>query len=206
MANRQNVKSLTTSAITTNNIQTVDHHERSPDVLSPTEVARLLEAARAGRHGDRDYLLILLAYRHGFRISELCNLKMNDLNLDSGRIWIRRLKGSLSTEQPLAGDELRAIRRYLRSRPTSLPWLFITERQTPLTRHSAYYLIREAGERAGFNFVVHPHMLRHSCGFFLANKGYDCRLIQDYLGHRDPKHTARYTRTAADRFEGLWEE
>lgn len=105
----------------------------------------------------------------------------------------------------MAGDELRAIRQYLRERASSLPWLFISERQTQLTRNAGYYLIREAGERAGFDFIIHPHMLRHSCGFYLANKGYDSRLIQDYLGHRDPRHTARYTRTAAARFEGLWE-
>lgn len=123
---------------------------------------RLLDASKTGRHGERDFLLILLAYRHGFRISELCALKLSELNLDAARIWVPRSKGSLSTEQPLAGDELWAIRRYLRARPTNLPWLFVTERLTQLTRHSAYYLTREAGERAGFDFIVHPHMLRHS--------------------------------------------
>jgi len=205
MSRRRNVQSPPNSGISTDNFQAVDHHERSRDFLSPAEVGRLLDAAKAGRHGDRDYLLILLAYRHGFRISELINLRITDLNLDSARVWVPRSKGSLSTEQPLAGDELRAIRRYLRARPANLPWLFMTERKTQMTRHGAYYLIREAGERAGFGFVVHPHMLRHSCGFFLANKGYDSRLIQDYLGHRDPRHTARYTRTAATRFEGLWD-
>lgn len=117
---------------------------------------------------------------------------------------VSKLTGSQSTEQPLVGDELRAIRRYLRSRPANLPWLFLTERLTQLTRHAAYYLIRQAGERAGFDFIVHPHMLRHSCGFSLGNKGYDMRLVQDYLDHRGPRHTKRYTRTAAARFEGLW--
>ncbi len=205
MTRRRIVQSRKTSPIPAQDLQAVDQHERGRDFLSPAEVGRLLDAAKDGRHGERDYLLILLLYRHGFRITELCKLRLTDLNLDAARIWIPRSKGSLSTEQPLAGDELRAIRRYIRNRPASLPWLFISERLTQLTRHAAYYLIRQAGERAGFDFVVHPHMLRHSCGFFLSNKGYDSRLIQDYLGHRDPRHTARYTRTAAARFEGLWE-
>ena len=87
--------------------------------------------------------------------------------------------------------------------PNALPWLFISERRQPLTRQSVNYLIAEAAVRAGLP-PVHPHMLRHSCGFALANRGYDLRLIQDYLGHRDPKHTVHYTRVAAGRFEGLW--
>jgi type 1 fimbriae regulatory protein FimB len=205
MPKSRNVQSRKTSPIPAKDLQAVDQHERGRDFLSPAEVVRLLDAAKDGRYGERDYLLILLAYRHGFRITELCKLRLTDLNLDAARIWIPRSKGSLSTEQPLAGDELRAIRRYIRSRPAPLPWLFVSERLTQLTRHAAYYLIRQAGERAGFDFIIHPHMLRHSCGFFLSNKGYDSRLIQDYLGHRDPRHTARYTRTAAARFEGLWE-
>lgn len=205
MSSSRNVKSQKTSPLPAQDLQAVDQHERGKDFLSPSEVERLLEAAKDSRYGERDYLLILLLYRHGFRISELCKLRLTDLNLDAGRIWIERSKGSLSTEQPISGEELRAIRRYLRKRPTSLPWLFISERLTQLTRHAAYYLIRQAGKRAGFDFIIHPHMLRHSCGFYLSNKGYDTRLIQDYLGHRDPRHTTRYTRTAATRFEGLWE-
>jgi type 1 fimbriae regulatory protein FimB len=106
-------------------------------------------------------------------------------------------------EHPIAGDELRAIKRYSATRPDALPWLFISERRQPLTRQSVNYLIAEAAVRAGLP-PVHPHMLRHSCGFALANRGYDLRLIQDYLGHRDPKHTVHYTRVAAGRFEGLW--
>src|ERR1700737_4289603 len=71
------------------------------------------------------------------------------------------------------------------------------------SRVTVNYLLAEAASRAGLP-PVHPHMLRHSCGFSLANRGYDLRLIQDYLGHRDPKHTVHYTRVAAGRFEGLW--
>jgi len=116
---------------------------------------------------------------------------------------VRRLKNGLSVEQPIAGDELRAIKRYLGSRSDAMPWLFISERGQPLTRQSVNYLMAIAATRAGLP-AVRPHMLRHSCGYYLANRGYDLRLIQDYLGHRDPRHTVHYTRTAASRFDGLW--
>lgn len=181
----------------------VDSHERPvKDFLTPTEVEQLLDAAKSGRHGVRDYSLLLMMYRHGYRVSELCATRLSDLSLDTARIWVRRVKGSLSTEHPIDGDEIRAIKRYLATRNLNVPWLFISERNAPLTRQAVNYIIGQAGKRAGLK--VHPHVLRHSCGYYLANRGYDQRLIQDYLGHRDPRHTAHYTRTAAVRFEGLW--
>ena len=142
-------------------------------------------------------------FRHGLRVSEAIALRRSDVDLDQARLWISRLKNGLSVEQPIAGDELRAIRRWLALREDTLPWLFVSERKQPLTRQAVNYIVARAGKRAKLGHI-HPHMLRHSCGFALANKGHDLRLIQDYLGHRDPRHTAHYTRTAAGRFEGLW--
>jgi len=192
---RRNVKSAA--------LRAADGHERARDFLSEAELEQLLDAAKAGRHGVRDHLLVLMTYRHGLRVSEAIGLRRDEVDLDQARLWVRRLKGGLSVEQPIAGDELRAIRRYLATRTDRLPWLFLSERGQPLTRQAVNYLIAEAAARAGLP-PVRPHMLRHSCGFSLANRGHDLRLIQDYLGHRDPKHTVRYTRTAASRFEGLW--
>jgi type 1 fimbriae regulatory protein FimB len=180
-----------------------DAHERAKDFLTEAEVAALLDAAKAARHGVRDHLLALMMYRHGLRASEAIDLRRGEVDLDRARLWVRRLKNGLSVEQPIAGDELRAIKRHLATRSDALPWLFVSERGQPLTRQSVNYLLAAAAARAGLP-PVRPHMLRHSCGFHLANKGYDLRLIQDYLGHREPKHTAHYTRTAAYRFEGLW--
>jgi site-specific recombinase XerD len=103
----------------------------------------------------------------------------------------------------MADDELDALAEYLNSRTNDAKWLFLSERGERLTRQAVYYTVSSAAVRAGLS-GVHPHQLRHTCGFLLANAGNDSRVIQDYLGHRDPRHTARYTRTAAARFEGLW--
>lgn len=204
---RRKVKSRATLATPTGVAGRVDgaadRHERDKDYLGDGAIAALLDAAKAGRHGIRDHLLLLVMFRHGLRVSEAVDLRRDELDLDQARLWVRRLKGGLSVEQPIAGDEQRAIKRHLATRTDALPWLFISERDHPLTRQAVNYLIATVATRAGL-VGVHPHVLRHSCGFALANKGHDLRLIQDYLGHRDPKHTAHYTRTAGRRFEGLW--
>ena len=168
---------------------------------------KFLAAARQGRHSARDFCLMLVCYRHGLRVSELIDIRLKDLDLETGRIYVRRLKGSLSTHQPIEGDELRAIRAWLRARENypnaASNYLFLSERGM-MTRQAVNYLVEQIGSRAKFNFKVNPHMLRHSTGYYLANKGCDTRLIQDYLGHRNITHTVRYTRTSAHRFEGLW--
>ena len=195
MPKRRNVKS--------DDVLTTDGHERAKDFLSEDEMSKLLSSAKRGRHGARDHVLLLMMYRHGLRVSEVISLRRDHVDLAQPRLWVTRLKNGLSVEQPIAGDELRAIKRWFAARDDHLPWLFVSERKQPLTRQAVNYIVSIVAKRAGLG-PTHPHMLRHSCGFTLANRGYDLRLIQDYLGHRDPRHTAHYTRTAATRFDDLW--
>lgn len=176
---------------------------RAKDFLDPSEIARFLDAAKAGRNPARDQLLFLMMYRHGLRCSEGADLRIEDISLDRATVWIRRLKGSNSGMHPIEGDELRAIRRYLATRKDALPWLFISERRGRLTRFAINYLVSETAERASLA-AVHPHMLRHSCGYALADKDVPLRVIQEWLGHRSIEMTVRYTRIAQRRFAGLW--
>ena len=189
----------------TKSSETIDQNAKN--FLTDSEMKKFLAAAGKSRHGVRNFCLMLTAYRHGLRVSELVDIRLKDLDLETGRLFVRRLKGSLSTHQPIEGDELRAIRAWLRERENypnaSSNYLFLSERG-PMTRQSINYLVEQNGKRAKLNFKVNPHMLRHSTGYYLANKGCDTRLIQDYLGHRNITHTVRYTRTAAHRFEVLW--
>src|SRR6476646_5022627 len=181
---------------------------RKKNFLTEAEVEGLLKAARKGRHRVRNYAMLLLAFRHGLRVSELINVRMADVDLDTGRLFVRRLKGSLSTSHPLDGDEIRALRAWLRERvnePCCHRRLVFLSERGPMTRQAFNYICAEVGKRAKLAVKVHPHMLRHTCGFALANKGRDTRLIQDYLGHRNITHTQIYTRTASFRFEGLWD-
>lgn len=173
-----------------------DRRERATEFLTEPEVAGLLEGARAGRHGPRDHLLLLMIYRHALRVSEAVGLRRDALDLDRARLQVHRVKGSLSAEHPVAQDELRAARRYLATRSDALPWLFLTGGGQPLAPQSVSHLVAAAAARAGLP-AVHPDMLRRSCGHTLASKGYSARFIQGYLGYRDPRHAAQYAQGRA---------
>jgi type 1 fimbriae regulatory protein FimB/type 1 fimbriae regulatory protein FimE len=177
---------------------------RSREHLVEAEVERLIVAAgKLGRHGHRDSTMILIAYRHGLRVGELVALQWSQVDLDQAVLHVRRLKQGTSATHPLTGRELRALRRLRRDYPDG-PHLFVSERGGPLTENAVGKLVARAGDTAGLELPVHPHMLRHACGYTLANRGTDTRAIQAYLGHRSITHTVRYTELAADRFNGLW--
>jgi type 1 fimbriae regulatory protein FimB/type 1 fimbriae regulatory protein FimE len=178
---------------------------RHRDHLTPAEVDALLRAAWSlGRHPRRDRILILMAYRHGLRVSELINLQWDAVDLKAARLHVARLKRGIPATHPLPGDELRALRALRREYPDS-PFLFVTERGGPLTRSGVNKLLARAGRAAGIPFPVTPHQLRHACGFYLANKQVPTRTIQEYLGHRNIANTQRYTALSAAAFRGLWD-
>src|SRR5215813_6257622 len=175
------------------------------EYLTEKEADRLIEAAKQNRWGHRDATAILVAYRHGLRASELVALRWSDIELATGRIDVRRAKGGTPSVHPISARESRALRRLQREAPKS-PYVFISERGAPLSVAGYQRMVARAGETAGFPFLVHSHMLRHSCGYKLANDGQDTRAIQHYLGHKSINSTVRYTALAPDRFKGFWRD
>ena len=179
---------------------------RSREHLTPPEVDRLIAAARQlGRHGHRDATMILMAYRHGLRVSELIGLRREQVDLRQGLLHARRRKNGLSSTHPLRGPELRALRQLRRDDPET-SYVFVSERGAPMTASTFHKLVARAGAVAKLGMPIHPHMLRHSTGFKLANDGQDTRAIQHYLGHRNIQHTVLYTHLAAERFNGFWDD
>ena len=175
--------------------------------LVSAEVDRLITATSGSRNEIRDRCMLLLMFRHGLRVSEACGLKLSQVDTESRVVHVERLKKGLSTTQPLRPEEIRAVKAWLTRRKKMKPEtdaFFVSERRAPLNRRTAWRAIRHYGELAGLPLPAHPHMLRHACGFALADQGADTRLIQDYLGHRNIQHTVRYTATNPARFERLW--
>ena len=172
--------------------------------LTPREVERLMNAARkSGRYGHRDATMILIAFRHGLRASELTGLRWSDVELATGRLHVRRVKNGSPSVHPLQGDELRALRRLQREQQPS-SHVFTTERGGPMTPKGFNTAMHRIGERAGMPFPVHPHMLRHATGYALANAGHDTRALQAYLGLKNIQHTVRYTELSSSRFKDFW--
>jgi type 1 fimbriae regulatory protein FimB/type 1 fimbriae regulatory protein FimE len=178
---------------------------RQREYLTPAEVERLIKAARHDRYAQRNATLILVAFRHGLRASEIADLEWSQV--EWGRnptLHVRRAKNGTPAAHPIRGDELRALRELQRN--TTGTFVFETERGGPFTADAINRLVKRIGERAGFAFMVHVHMLRHACGYKLANDGVDTRTIQAYLGHKSIQHTTRYTELAPTRFKDLWRD
>jgi type 1 fimbriae regulatory protein FimE len=174
--------------------------------LTEAEVMELCAAARKrGRYGHRDATIILLAFRHGLRVSELVALRWAQVDLAGGRLEVIRAKGSDDSVQPLAGVELRALRRLWRERQPAERFVFVTERGGPMTASGFYRMLGRAAQSIGIE-DVHPHLLRHACGFKLVNQGVDTRSLAAYLGHRQLNNTRRYTQMAANRFDRFWSD
>src|SRR6476660_211970 len=179
---------------------------RAREYLTDVEIARLIGAAARNRYGHRDATMVLVAYRHGLRAGELVTLRWDAIEFAHGRLHVRRLKGGSESVHPLSGRELRALRRLKREQEPDSPFIFTSERGAPFTPAGFRKMIARLGVAAGFDFPVHPHVLRHACGFKLANDGVDTRSLQAYLGHKNIQHTVRYTELAPTRFKHFWRD
>jgi site-specific recombinase XerD len=179
---------------------------RPREYLTQAEVETLRKAARErGRYGHRDATMILLAYRHGLRVSELVAMRWDQVDFARGRLHVNRTKNGLCSVHPLGGEEIRALRRVKREAGDSR-YIFVTERDGPMTAAGFRKMLARTGEASGLTFPVHPHMLRHAAGYKLANQGVDTRSLQHYLGHKNIQHTVRYSQLAADRFRDFWHD
>jgi integrase len=177
---------------------------RTREYLTEAEVERLTEAVKCNRWGHRDATMILAAYRHGFRASELVDLRWDQIDFATATLHVRRVKRGTAATHPILGDELRSLRRLQREQDPRSPFVFTSERGAPFTTAGFARMVERAGIEAKLGFKAHPHMLRHACGYALANRGHDTRALQAYLGHKNIQHTVRYTELSPTRFKDFW--
>jgi type 1 fimbriae regulatory protein FimB/type 1 fimbriae regulatory protein FimE len=184
--------------------------KRSREYLTVAEVNKLIKAAKSvGRHGERDSLMILVAYRHALRVTELVDLRWDQFDLNRARMHVNRLKNGDPSVHYLEGDEIRAFRKLRRDYPVSISSLCL--RTGPLSSNAFHKMVARAGVEADLELSVHPHMLRlcrvrhnrHGKGHQLASEGVDTRAIQAYMGHKNIQHTVLYTQLNPKRFKGF---
>jgi len=179
---------------------------RTREYLTEAEVERLITSAKGNRWGHRDSTMVLVAYRHGLRASELVDLRWDQVEFKTATLHIRRVKQGSPSTHPILGDELRALRRLQREQNPISTFVFNSERGAPFSTAGFARMVERAGVEARLGFKAHPHMLRHACGYALANKGHDTRALQAYLGHRNIQHTVRYTELSPTRFRNFWRD
>jgi type 1 fimbriae regulatory protein FimB/type 1 fimbriae regulatory protein FimE len=179
---------------------------RTREYLTEAEVERLLKATKGNRRAHRDATMIVVAYRHGLRASELTDLRWDQIDLATATLHVRRVKQGTPSTHPVLGDELRMLRRLQREQEPKSPFVFTSERRSPFTTAGFARMVERASVEARLGFKAHPHMLRHACGFALASKGHDTRALQAYLGHKNIQHTVRYTELSPTRFKNFWRD
>lgn len=177
---------------------------RKREYLTQQEIEKIRKAAKqSSKHGHRNDTLILMMFRHALRVGEAVNLSWDQVDLNRAELHVTRLKNGKPSTHPLDSTTLRALGRLRKNYPQT-PYLFVTDQHLPLSVRTAHHIIAQAGKEAGLPFTIHPHMLRHSTGFYLANRGVDTRAIQAYMGHSDINTTVIYTAMDANRFNSFW--
>ena len=149
--------------------------------------------------------MILLAFRHGLRAGEVVDLRWEQIDFAGAVLHVCRIKNGSPSTHPLTGRELRSLRQHQRESSRS-PFVFVSERGAPLNPAGFSRMVERAGKAAGLGLKAHAHMLRHACGYALANAGHDTRALQAYLGHRNIQNTVRYSELAPGRFSGFWQD
>jgi integrase len=178
---------------------------RTREHLTTDEVEKLIDAASGNRQGQRDGLMVLLAFRHGLRAAEVCDLRWEQIDFATATLHVRRIKHGTPATHPLTGREMRVLRKHQRESARSA-FVFVSERGAPLSAPGFSRMVERAGRAAKLGIKVHAHMLRHACGYALANAGHDTRALQAYLGHANIQNTTRYTALAQDRFARFWHD
>jgi len=171
------------------------------EYLTEDEVERIIRQAQT----ERDRLMILMGYRHGLRVSELIGLQWSQIDLEVAHFRVRRVKQSEDGVHPLSGREIRGLRKLRRAQPVGSRFVFLTRLGGPMTRNAFYKMLEKAAGKAGLE-GVHPHLLRHACGFKLVNQGMDTLSLAAYLGHVNLQNTKRYSRVNVARFANLWRD
>ena len=179
---------------------------RDREYLTEQEIDSLIKAIREhSRNALRDETLVVMMFRHGLRVTEAVNLKWEQVGFKEGLLHVSRIKNGKDSVHPIPGVELRLLRR-LERQPNRQRHIFLSERKSPIKNNTVNDMFKLMGRHAGLSFPVHPHMLRHACGFYLANKGVDLRAIQLYLGHANVANTVIYTQLASNKFNGFWKD
>src|SRR5215469_12265024 len=167
--------------------------------LEPAEVLSVLRAART--KGAREWAMMVLAYKHGMRASEVCNLRLNDLDMKNGNIVVERLKGSLRTTQAVTEhrgepllNEVKALREWLRQRPEDgSDFVFVSQKGGRLDRSQFFRIFRSIAAAAGLPpEKQHPHALKHSIASHLVSANVNLALVKQQLGHKSIGSTMRY--------------
>jgi type 1 fimbriae regulatory protein FimB/type 1 fimbriae regulatory protein FimE len=179
-----------------------NRHYRSREYLTPDEVKQLIDVAELrGRYPVRDKALLLMMFRHGLRATEASRMKWDAVMLSSRSVWVERVKNSVSGTHPLQEDEAELLQE-MKGKSTG-NFVFKGERGERLSEGAISKIVERCGELAELPMPVHPHMLRHSCGYYLAEQGIPTRDIQEYLGHRNIQNTVKYTAGNPARFNRI---
>ena len=191
---------------TTTPIRTTTNKDvRVREYLTADEIDQLITALRKkSRNPNRDALLVTMMFRHGLRVGEAVHLKWDQVDFKDSTLCVNRLKGSKDSVHPIPGPELRLLRKLEREKNSR--YIFLSERKSPLTTQAVYRMLRNVEQDLGWDFPIHPHMLRHSCGYYLANQGHDTRSIQMYMGHTSINNTVLYTQLTGDQFKNFWKD